>query len=235
MEALMVNVKTVQELGEEWIQAILDKDFNHLTTLSYPDVKSILMVPSRIYQLENAIDLTEKVKDWFGDCDPIEKEQVRVAKVGEKLAIFYRYRCWENGVSSTIEQQIYCTVYEGRIQQLRLICSGFQPDQDLADTPAISLVNASATYTISPAESRHHADALLEFTANAGQGSTCSLLTPLIKHKLVEMNSGQVLEVRVDDSSAREDIEAWSRLSGNMLLKMDQIDGQGLVFYILKK
>jgi len=235
MEALIVNVLTAQELGDEWIQAILDKDFNHLATISHPDVKSILMVPSRIYQLENAIDLIEKVKDWFGDCDPIEKEQARVAMVGEKLAIFYRFKCWENGMSSTIEQQIYSTIYEGRIQQLRLICSGFQPDQELVDAPATSLVNAPATYTVSPAQSIHQADALLEFKTNGGQGSTCSLLTPLIKHKLVEMNSGQVLEVHVDDSSAKEDIEAWSRLSGNILLKIDQIDGQGLIIYILKK
>jgi TusA-related sulfurtransferase len=235
MEELMVNVITAQELGDEWIQGILDKDFNHLATISHPDVKSILMVPSRIYHLENAIDLTEKVKDWFGDCDSIGKEQARVAMVGEKLAIFYRFKCWENGVSSTIEQQIYTTIYEGRIQQLRLICSGFQPDQELVDASTTSLVNAPATYTLSQTQSIHQADALLEFKTNSEQGSTCAMLTPLIKHKLVEMNSGQILEVHVDDSSAKEDIEAWSRLSGNILMKMDQIDGQGLVFYILKK
>jgi TusA-related sulfurtransferase len=32
------------------------------------------------------------------------------------------------------------------------------------------------------------------------------------------MEAGQILEVRVDDPAAREDLESWSRLSGNALL-----------------
>ncbi len=52
-------------------------------------------------------------------------------------------------------------------------------------------------------------DELLEFHTQASEvGSTCAILTPAIKSKLREMNSGQVLEVRVDDPSARGDIEA---------------------------
>jgi TusA-related sulfurtransferase len=49
-------------------------------------------------------------------------------------------------------------------------------------------------------------------------GTTCAILTPAIRAKLCEMEAGQVLEVLVDDLSAREDLESWSRLSGNALL-----------------
>jgi|RhiMetdeSRZDD1v2_1073273.scaffolds.fasta_scaffold1224781_2 tRNA 2-thiouridine synthesizing protein A len=49
-------------------------------------------------------------------------------------------------------------------------------------------------------------------------GTTCALLTPAIKAKLRELEGGQVLEVRVDDPSAREDIAAWCRLAGHELL-----------------
>jgi TusA-related sulfurtransferase len=66
------------------------------------------------------------------------------------------------------------------------------------------------------------ADATLEMlgTANSGalEGTTCAILTPAIKTKLREMAPGQVLEVLVDDLSAHEDLESWSRLSGNTLL-----------------
>jgi TusA-related sulfurtransferase len=66
------------------------------------------------------------------------------------------------------------------------------------------------------------ADATLELlgTANSGamDGTTCAILTPAIRAKLREMAAGQVLEVRVDDPAAREDLESWSRLSGNALL-----------------
>jgi tRNA 2-thiouridine synthesizing protein A len=79
-------------------------------------------------------------------------------------------------------------------------------------------------------------DELLElYTEASDAGSTCSLLTPMIRSKLREMQSGQVLEVRVDDPSARGDIEAWCRLSGNMLLKVIHGEGQALRFFVEKK
>ena len=63
------------------------------------------------------------------------------------------------------------------------------------------------------------ADALLEMLGAADSpGTTCAVLTPAIKAKLRELEGGQVLEVRVDDPSAREDITVWSRLAGHDLL-----------------
>ena len=83
-------------------------------------------------------------------------------------------------------------------------------------------------------ESAH--DALLEFdTDKSDTGSTCAVLTPAIKSKLRELQSGQVLEVRVDDTSARGDIEAWCRLSGNPLLKIINGSGSEISFFIQKK
>jgi tRNA 2-thiouridine synthesizing protein A len=48
------------------------------------------------------------------------------------------------------------------------------------------------------------------------------------------MQSGQVLEVRVDDPTAKGDVEAWSRLSGNALLRMVD-EGKTLRFFVKKK
>lgn len=64
-----------------------------------------------------------------------------------------------------------------------------------------------------------HADALLEMLDTSQmQGTTCALLTPAIKARLRELLPGQVLEIRVDDPLAREDIAAWCRLAGHDLL-----------------
>jgi TusA-related sulfurtransferase len=66
------------------------------------------------------------------------------------------------------------------------------------------------------------ADAALELLGTAPEidGTTCAILTPAIKAKLRELAAGQVLEVRVDDLTAREDLSSWCRLSGNELLAM---------------
>jgi tRNA 2-thiouridine synthesizing protein A len=70
-----------------------------------------------------------------------------------------------------------------------------------------------------------HADALLEMLGTGDAlGTTCAVLTPAIRAKLRELEGGQVLEVRVDDPSAREDIAAWCRLTGHELLAvMDEM------------
>ena len=129
MASLQVNVQTPQQLGEEWIQALIEKDFQRLAEVCHPDVRSRLMTPKRFDSLENASDLTQKVEGWFGECSSIQKEQTRVAMVGEKLAIFYRLRFEKEGAPHTAEQQLYCTLRDGLIDQLSLLCSGFQPVQ----------------------------------------------------------------------------------------------------------
>ncbi len=82
------------------------------------------------------------------------------------------------------------------------------------------------------------ADATLEMlgTANSGEmeGTTCAILTPAIRAKLREMAPGQVLEVRVDDPAAREDLESWSRLSGNELLA-EREESSGVLRVWLRK
>ncbi len=66
------------------------------------------------------------------------------------------------------------------------------------------------------------------------QGATCALLTPAIKARLNELSSGQVLEVQVDDPTAREDMAAWSRLTGHQIIEMVE-EGSILRCLIRKK
>jgi TusA-related sulfurtransferase len=87
-----------------------------------------------------------------------------------------------------------------------------------------------------PNQSPPNPDALLEFYPSGENSSpTCALLTPAIKEKLRAMASGQVLEVRVDDPAAREDILSWSRLSGHEVLAMRSDGPQRLRFFLRKK
>jgi len=58
---------------------------------------------------------------------------------------------------------------------------------------------------------------------------------PAIKATLREMAPGQVLEVRVNDATAREDIASWCRLSGNELLALAEEPSQLLRAYLRKE
>ena len=54
-------------------------------------------------------------------------------------------------------------------------------------------------------------------TVDMGQ-TGCGDLTPLIRGRMRELHSGQVLEVISEEPSAREGIPAWCRLTGNELV-----------------
>jgi TusA-related sulfurtransferase len=80
------------------------------------------------------------------------------------------------------------------------------------------------------------ADSLLEMLdLDERAGAACALLTPAIKARLREMAPGQVLEVRVNDPTARLDVEAWSQLSGNPLLAIIEEAPNVLRFFVRKK
>jgi tRNA 2-thiouridine synthesizing protein A len=65
-------------------------------------------------------------------------------------------------------------------------------------------------------------------------GEGCATLTPRIRARMRQLQSGQILEVISDDPAAREGIPAWSRLTGNPLLAT-AAGGDRLRFSIRKK
>lgn len=78
--------------------------------------------------------------------------------------------------------------------------------------------------------------AVLEMTQlTAAEGAICALLTPAIKAKLREMTGGQILEVRVNDPTAREDIASWCRLSGHEWLAAVEEEPALLRVWVRKK
>jgi tRNA 2-thiouridine synthesizing protein A len=84
-----------------------------------------------------------------------------------------------------------------------------------------------------------NAEAVLEMLTTAetaaAEGATCAVLTPAIKAKLGDLAPGQVLEVRVNDPTARDDIASWCRLSGHELLTVIEEPPSLLRAYVRKK
>ena len=58
-----------------------------------------------------------------------------------------------------------------------------------------------------------------------GEEASCANLTPLIKGRLRQLESGQVLEVVTDEPTAEIDITAWCGLTGHALLAVREDAG----------
>jgi tRNA 2-thiouridine synthesizing protein A len=63
----------------------------------------------------------------------------------------------------------------------------------------------------------------------------CATLTPLIRSRIKQLDSGQILEVRTDDPTAHESLLAWCALTGHTLAAVDSDDAQRKRFLIRKK
>lgn len=222
------EVLHVQQLGENWIRAITEGALDRLEQFCQPKTMSRLLLPSGLVTLKDAAALAAEYKAWFNDCTDFKVESSRVDWVGKKLGIFYRFLLLDYGNWHRIEQQLYCKLKDGRVEQLWLLCSGFQP---VGTNDHARLVSTPENGEQDPIR-----DGLLEFHSETDEvGSTCAVLTPMIKSKLRDLQSGQVLEVRVNDPSAQGDVEAWSRLSGNELLKVNNEGDSELRFFVKKK
>ncbi len=222
------NTAYAREIGEKWTRAIKTRQFERISDLCRPGVRSRLLWPDGYASFESAHDLAAEIRHWYAESDPIEIQGLQVEPVGDKVSISYRFTLRERGEWLEVEQQIFAMLQDGLLSQLDLMCSGFRPFPSgaAADPP----VQREPTLDSSlPA-----ADAVLVANDNA-VGSTCAILTPSIKAKLKELNSGQVLKVEVRDTTAQDDIESWSRLSGNELIMTTQEENGKMGFFLRKK
>jgi TusA-related sulfurtransferase len=248
MFSSQANDERWHQIGESWIQGLAKRDFGQLALLCQPDVRGRLLTPRAFDTVDNAPDLERKFQQWFGKSDLVRIEQTQIQRVGEKSSIFYRLLLRKQGEWFEVEQHISSLLRDDLIGTLDLLCSGFQAVPVSNDTSAVhdasNDVRGSTPASSAQSKSTRGVDrfapaadaVLLMDTSSEAQGSTCSVLTPAIKARLREMASGQVLRVQVDDTTARGDIQAWCRLSGNELLAvMAAESGQGMSFFIKKK
>lgn len=206
------------------LAALARRDFAAVEATLDPAVRFRALTPSRLYEAAGPAETASFPRRWFGDADSFELLAAGVSDVAGRQYLSYRFRLHDEDGWQVIEQHAYVNVNPrtGTITTLDLLCSGFRTEDTPPDAP--DAPEAADAPSASPA-----ADATLD-----ARGEGCATLTPLIRARMRELQSGQVLEVRSDDPAAREGIPAWSRLTGNALAAADT-DGDVLRFYLRKK
>lgn len=126
VEHAQVEQSPEERLGEDWIRAIADGALDRLEAFCQPRINSRLLTPGQFTNLDKAADLVAKYEDWFDGCTDFQLEASRIDRIGKRLGIFYRFLLRDHADWYRIEQQVFCTLKDGRVQQLHLLCSGFQ-------------------------------------------------------------------------------------------------------------
>jgi hypothetical protein len=130
VEMVMLDeVRDLRKVGEAFLEALANRDFEALRACLQQDVSFRALVPSGIRQATDASGTVNRLRLWFGEADSFKMLRSEVGQVADRLSITYRIRLHDSDGWQVIEQRLYCNVGDdGRIGTLDLLCSGFLPE-----------------------------------------------------------------------------------------------------------
>lgn len=119
-------------LGAEFAHALAARDRGRLRELLDPSVDFRALTPNRTWEEQDAdAVLAVLLERWFEDGDVIEAvARVETDAVADRERVGYRFTGRNADGPFVVEQQAYLAERDGRISWLRVLCSGFRPQND---------------------------------------------------------------------------------------------------------
>jgi TusA-related sulfurtransferase len=218
-------------LGEGYLEALAQRDFPRVAAYLHPQVAFRALVPAGVREASDVAGVLAWLRRWFGDADELTVlQQTSDGSLG-RLALSYRFWVHKQDEWTVVEQHAFCDAPNGQIERMDLVCSGFRPVEGPERARQVRQgLAATAGSTAETSAPLPRADAVLD-----APGEGCATLTPLIRARIRELESGQILEVHTDDPTAHESLQAWCRLTGHTLVAVGAGSEQGQRFLIRKE
>ena len=116
-------------LGAEFATALAAKDSTRLLELMHPQIDFRGLTPSRSWEA-NGRDAVISVLlgQWFVEADEIEAlEELESDAFADRQRVGYRFSVSNPDGRFLVEQQAYLYARDGRIEWMRVLCSGYRP------------------------------------------------------------------------------------------------------------
>ena len=116
-------------LGAEFARALAAKDFSRVLDLMHPEIDFCGLTPNRYWEASDAeTAISGVLREWFEDSDEIEAlEKLECDTVADRERVGYRFSVRNPEGLFLVEQQAYLSARDGRIDWMRVVCSGFRP------------------------------------------------------------------------------------------------------------
>ena len=118
------------QLARDFADALGHKDASRLKALLRRDIDFKAMTPGRFWESASADAVVDEIMlgAWFDASDDIKEiVQVETAPVGQRQRVGYQFVVTNPDGRFVVEQQAYYTEKDGRIDWMRVLCSGFRP------------------------------------------------------------------------------------------------------------
>jgi hypothetical protein len=121
--------QTATTLGAAFAEAVVSKDYRRVADLLHPEIDFRALTPNRSWEAGDPETVIEQIlKSWIEDDEHVEElVAVESDTIGDRERVGYRYRLRTPDGVFVVEQQAFISEREGRIDWLRLVCSGSRP------------------------------------------------------------------------------------------------------------
>jgi hypothetical protein len=120
---------SADELGRAFVDALGRKQFGEISTLLDPEVDFRGLTPGRAWEASgpDAV-IGEILTQWFEESDHIDEViSVDTDAFADRQHLRYQLRVSNPDGTFVVEQHAYFTERDGRVNWMRVLCSGFRP------------------------------------------------------------------------------------------------------------
>ena len=114
-------------ISEQLVAGIASQDSAAIAACFTDDAQFCALTPFGLRERTGASEVGALIARWFGDSTELELVDMRSDEVADRSHISYRFAGVEEGERYMVEQNLYCTVRDGKIERADLLCSGFRP------------------------------------------------------------------------------------------------------------
>lgn len=115
-------------LGRAFAEALGHTDFDQVMTLLHPEIDFRGLTPGRAWEASGAQELVEDVLSrWFGGSNELERViSIETDSFADRERVAYRLHGRNQDGPFIVEQQVYYSERDGRIDWMRVLCSGLR-------------------------------------------------------------------------------------------------------------
>ena len=124
-----LKVDPSASLGGSFATALAVKDFDRIRDLLHPEIDFRALTPRRVWEAEDPETVIGGApRQWFEDSDEIEELlHLEADAFADRERVGYRLRVHNPEGLFEVEQQCYIGERDGRIDWMRVVCSGYRP------------------------------------------------------------------------------------------------------------
>jgi TusA-related sulfurtransferase len=183
---------------KKFLELLAARDFARLADTLASDAHARMLLPYGLEEDTGREAIVRRIESWFGSASAFNLTSSSEERIGARHRLSWRFNVVRDGQSQVIEQLVYLDLGPHGIEQLDLLCSGFQME------PSVD------------------ASSVLVF--EAGAMGCADGLAQEFKRQVARVPIGGSLEVVVSDPAAKEDLPSLARLLGQRVTSTEAHD-----------